>query len=933
MLANTNTQTSFNPILQFSHHSDGRHHFLVTDSTDNKGDPCGRSRCVICPKMNFKSVVRSSTTHNYFLTRKPPNLNCSTKNVVYLITCTACNVQYVGQTSQTIKNRMSAHRHSFDHDILNTFLSKHFKRTGHNRESFSIDILDYGNDNKDLLLRENQWIRALNTAFPLGLNDQISRFGNISDRVNPLNKPTHPYFSLPPEGVPKKHRSRNQRKRTIRPSQCDRTIDGMINTVSELNPLNIFTFIRNTSKVYIKRLLEYTSSPNFQSLTFELRYKIFSIVCGHFWEKKEHKNKLEEPTTFLKCKYFGKCIERLRLERELNRKQVRDSLSILIPKGVPRISIIYSLTPPTSSFLCNYGSFLKNLTRRKADEILNSDCSCCLFPSFIDPHHGHICTGDTNFINDNTLRTLFQKGSKYRPPISFNFQDIENELHHNINDMIARIGRRGKSTAILSQQVAQEVTSFLLPRLMRRLRTHDASTNPDIKQSLRQLHDSFVVTIVDKASGNYAFTCKKQYLLFMEKEMNTTTSNLRTYEPVTESNIDSIIDKHNSNARSFGLKLRDNSTLPRIYAIPKMHKTPIKARFITGAHNSSLKPISIDLQRILKHMREHFRRYCTLIKERTGVNHFFSIDNSEQVVSKLRTSRSGYTTLFCADFTSLFTNLPHSTVLENLYSLIDLLFDHCKMNYISMSNGRAKYSKTNGGPRSYHRGDVKLILKYILENSYATYAGTLYKQNRGIPQGNNASPQIADLTLAFMEFKYVKNHINHSHIMAHSLSRTFRYIDDLLHCSTQSNLFCEMTNDMYHQSLTLERTNETDNKANFLDLDITCVGVDVYTKLYNKTDDYSFKVIRYPQFSSNIPMRIGLNTLHGEIIRIFRTCTYLPDFIARNQLLLHTFETNGYPLVLLYTKFIKTLNKNPSIALKYSSNNHFLCTTVTTTKY
>ena len=34
-------------------------------------------------------------------------MNCGTKNVIYLISCKKCGVQYVGETSQTLRGRFN----------------------------------------------------------------------------------------------------------------------------------------------------------------------------------------------------------------------------------------------------------------------------------------------------------------------------------------------------------------------------------------------------------------------------------------------------------------------------------------------------------------------------------------------------------------------------------------------------------------------------------------------------------------------------------------------------------------------------------------------------------------------------------------------------------------------------------------------------------
>ena len=36
--------------------------------------------------------------------------NCSTRKVIYLISCKKCNKQYVGQTSQQVSKRMNSHK-------------------------------------------------------------------------------------------------------------------------------------------------------------------------------------------------------------------------------------------------------------------------------------------------------------------------------------------------------------------------------------------------------------------------------------------------------------------------------------------------------------------------------------------------------------------------------------------------------------------------------------------------------------------------------------------------------------------------------------------------------------------------------------------------------------------------------------------------------
>ncbi|KAF8370366.1 hypothetical protein PRIPAC_76795 [Pristionchus pacificus] len=107
-----------------------------------------------------------------------------------------------------------------------------------------------------------------------------------------------------------------------------------------------------------------------------------------------------------------------------------------------------------------------------------------------------------------------------------------------------------------------------------------------------------------------------------------------------------------------------------------------------------------------------------------------------------------------------------------------------------------------------------------------------------------------------------------------------------------------------------------------MSIKVTITGA-VQTSLYNKTDDYSFSVVRYPHYESNIPISMGLNTLHGEIIRIFRNCSLFEHFLERTRQLARYFLQIQYPKEILCSRLYSTLNKTPAISLKYATFHSF----------
>ena len=70
----------------------------------------------------------------------------------------------------------------------------------------------------------------------------------------------------------------------------------------------------------------------------------------------------------------------------------------------------------------------------------------------------------------------------------------------------------------------------------------------------------------------------------------------------------------------------DNKTLPQIHATIKMHKNPVKFRFIIGAKNCVTKQVAKKLVKILQLIMKIHRRYCNKIY--TGIERFWIIENN-----------------------------------------------------------------------------------------------------------------------------------------------------------------------------------------------------------------------------------------------------------------------------------------------------------------
>jgi hypothetical protein len=146
-------------------------------------EPCGSSRCLTCKTIETTSTFTSTTfckTH-----RLKSNVNCGSTNLIYLITCQKCDIQYVGETGTTLRKRFNHHRSCIALDKSNP-IGIHFNSIGHDITHLRVTPIEtLAIDSKSFRLsREAYWQLVLGTIFPKGLNkfpvQQRELFTNLS---------------------------------------------------------------------------------------------------------------------------------------------------------------------------------------------------------------------------------------------------------------------------------------------------------------------------------------------------------------------------------------------------------------------------------------------------------------------------------------------------------------------------------------------------------------------------------------------------------------------------------------------------------------------------------------------------------------------------------------------------------------------------------
>ena len=106
---------------------------LTTQDTNTIVSRCGKNRCKTCKNIvEGDSFCSNTTGKQYTVKSREAVMTCATKNVIYLINCKKCGIQYVGETSQALRSRMNNHRQRLN-KMCDLFLYQHFCSNGHRR--------------------------------------------------------------------------------------------------------------------------------------------------------------------------------------------------------------------------------------------------------------------------------------------------------------------------------------------------------------------------------------------------------------------------------------------------------------------------------------------------------------------------------------------------------------------------------------------------------------------------------------------------------------------------------------------------------------------------------------------------------------------------------------------------------------------------------
>ena len=260
--------------------------------------------------------------------------------------------------------------------------------------------------------------------------------------------------------------------------------------------------------------------------------------------------------------------------------------------------------------------------------------------------------------------------------------------------------------------------------------------------------------------------------------------------------------------------------------------------------------------------------------------------DSKEVLDKLQSqSLSNVTNIQTFDFSTLYTTIPHNKLKARLKDLIHNAFHHKngkrRYQYLVVNRNSSYFVINHSDCKTkYTEDDITSMIDFLIDNIFVDFGGRIFQQTIGIPMGTNCAPLLADLFLYSYEAEFIQSLVKEGNrTLAKMFNLTFRYIDDVL--SLNNKQFSDHLHRIYPPELEIKNTTDTLYASTYLDLYLQHdINGKLSIRIYDKRDDFNFKIVNFPYLCSNIPSSPAYGVFVSQLICYSRACTDYCDFFV-----------------------------------------------------
>ena len=896
---------------------------------------CGVSTCLTCPYLEETNFFQSSTNgKKYFPAINGEHvLNCKSENIIYLMKCKLCGFQYIGETKCRLHIRFNGHRSRINSNKSGQLVHKHFQENCHglanciiipiekivlsesDENIFSSQVEKARAKDKIRFEREKFWISTLQTAYPFGLNCRVKGIGDFN--------PSQGFFQHFGGRRRRKRKHKKRKPKRLR-VKSDFSLDFVLDKHRELankpGYIHFFkTFLYSVPRVDLQILLQ---SVENSPVVIDVRLKDMIKMIANLRLFKPVEIAKRNDKDFYHLNFRDKGLDFINISAILRNKDVINKIPIYFNDKEPPV-IGYRFNKSIAGKLFNYR---ETLSEEGIDHFENNRliCSCNNSP-FKDPNHGHVITGNLDIIKNETLKNLIKKGPKYRLPQRINWKEDRNIittfLDAYIDKWITKERKMSEDNNVNEscldswKNKVVELIDRKIESGKHKLRSWNLRIEGDVKRELDRLKESYVITVTDKAQNNILFTCKSHYVSKIKDELSRPGQ--LTYKPENK-DVDTIHNIIINFSKSKNIKVpNEMKDIPLIYWIPKMHKNPIGSRFIAGSKSCSIKLLSKYFSKALKVILNHMKNYSFTVSQRADLNYFWIIENSLEFMDKIKSKDMQHMETY--DFSTLYTALPHPEIIRNFAKIFQKVYSRENKQFINVNMQRAYFSTTAGkNCCSFRVTDMQEILEFILDNIYVKFGRKIYKQVIGIPIGLDSGQDIANLLLYSYEADYVEKTSKQNIVLARKFNLCSRYIDDLFVGNFPD--FREHIYKIYPRELEIKPESVNSKEVSYLDLRIKSENGLLDFSIYDKRDDFNFKIVNFPFMDSCIPKKSALGVFYSQMIRFARINSSYQNFKVKCKNLTERLLSQGYKLADLKRLSLRFFKDRNNIVLKYDIN-------------
>ena len=295
-----------------------------------------------------------------------------------------------------------------------------------------------------------------------------------------------------------------------------------------------------------------------------------------------------------------------------------DAVKQIYPGDWPEIVISKKLPRTIASRLFNFSHVARDLQTRDTN-----NCPCRnLFPRKFRKLRGCVYTGDLSLVCCTKLRPILAYGTNFRTKVLQ--PRVVDAIEKALDSFVSMQSTAESIDPHLYQPWKTEVLRTVRTKLPHTPSNHGVTWCRRSRKYLHFLHKYLVIVPTDKASNNASFICRNLYVDIIKKELCSSGA-----YSVYNRTLEQIIRTHQRFLKPKGFF--NSKNMGPIYALPKMHKSTPKCRFIAALFKCLTTKcsvvVTVFLNQILNTLRDRDDAHIRL----TGIRRMFVVNGYEEV--------------------------------------------------------------------------------------------------------------------------------------------------------------------------------------------------------------------------------------------------------------------------------------------------------------